>query len=93
MTDKTVTFGVRVPIETKKKLTGVFTRKALENITRQIDSGEITVSDDGIDVPEISCDTCPYMNDLNLDGLYEVSKFKNIDPQKALDRCVQVLWR
>lgn len=91
MTDKTVTFSVRVPKEIKDDLT-FLNRKTLENISRQIKSGEIRVSDNGVEVLGTSCDGCPYLG-VNLDKLYEVCEMKNLDPQKALDRCVQMLWR
>ena len=39
------------------------------------------------------CENCPYMNDLNMSGFDEVCEFKHIDRQKALDRCVQMLWQ
>lgn len=39
------------------------------------------------------CDNCPYVNDLNMEAFDEVCEFKGIDRQKALDRCVQMLWR
>lgn len=39
------------------------------------------------------CDNCPYMNDLNMSGFDEVCEFKGIDRQKALDKCVQMIWR
>jgi len=40
-----------------------------------------------------TCEDCPYMNDLNMDGFNEVCEYKGIDKQKALDKCVQMLWR
>ena len=39
------------------------------------------------------CENCPYMSDLNMSGFDEVCEFKGIDRQKALDKCVQMLWR
>lgn len=40
------------------------------------------------------CDNCPYMeNSLNMSAFDEVCEFKGIDRQKALDKCVQMLWR
>jgi len=40
-----------------------------------------------------TCENCPYMDDLNMDGFNEVCEYKGIDRQKALDKCVQMLWR
>ena len=40
-----------------------------------------------------TCDECPYMNDLNMSGFDEVCEYKRLDRQKALDKCVQMLWR
>lgn len=40
-----------------------------------------------------NCDECPYMSDLNMDGFDEVCEYKGLDRQKALDKCVQMLWR
>lgn len=33
------------------------------------------------------------VSDLKLDGLYEVCHEKNIEPQKAIDKAVQMLWK
>lgn len=44
-------------------------------------------------VNTLDCDNCPYVNDLNMEAFDEVCEFKGIDRQKALDRCVQMLWR
>jgi len=39
------------------------------------------------------CENCPYMNDLNMSGFDEVCEFKRLDRQKALDKCVGMLWK
>ena len=44
-------------------------------------------------VNTLDCDNCPYVNDLNMEAFDEVCEFKGIDRQKALDKCVQMLWR
>lgn len=103
MTEKTATFGLRLPNETKEKLTGKMTRMCLESMVRQIDEGEIELTEDGVKylgsvntkVESVNtCDGCPYIeNALDTSKLDEVCEFKGLDRQKALDRCVQVLWR
>lgn len=39
------------------------------------------------------CDNCPYVTDLDMSKFDEVCDYKGIDRQKALDKCVQMLWR
>lgn len=39
------------------------------------------------------CEGCPYIDDLDLSKFNEVCEFKGIDRQKAIDKCVQMLWR
>ena len=39
------------------------------------------------------CENCPYINDLNMSGFDEVCEFKRLDRQKALDKCVGMLWK
>lgn len=126
MTEKTKTLGIRINSEDKDRLAQYITRKSLESILRQIDEGEIEITEKGVKmlkntsvntteqsvnttIERISenqisetfenvgvntdCDNCPYMNDLNMSGFDEVCEVKNIDRQKALDKCVQMLWR
>lgn len=50
-----------------------------------IQCGTIQIEKDEIVLPD--------EEGLTLDSLYEVCHEKNIDPQKALDKCVQMLWR
>ena len=45
------------------------------------------------DVNTPNCDECPYVNTLNMSAFDEVCEYKGIDRQKALDKCVQMLWR
>lgn len=126
MTEKTKTLGIRINSEDKDRLAQYITRKSLESILRQIDEGEIEITDRGVKMLKnasvntieqsvnttiertsenqfsktfensgvnTDCNNCPYMSDLNMSGFDEVCEFKNIDRQKALDRCVQMLWR
>ena len=77
MTDKTKVLSVRVPVEVYEKLKDIDLRQRLTDIAND-------VSD---------CDGCPYLDDLDMGKFNEVCEFKNIDRQKALDRCVSMLWR
>lgn len=77
MTDKTKVITVRVPTEVYEKLRNSNLRQRLTDIAN--------------DVSE--CDECPYMDDLDLEKFNEVCEFKGLDRQKALDRCVSMLWR
>ena len=125
MTEKTKTLGIRINSGDKDRLAKYITRKSLESILRQIDRGEIEITENGVKIPQKSsvntteqsvnttierilekeksetpinasvntdCENCPYMNDLNMSGFDEVCDFKHIDRQKALDKCVQMLW-
>ena len=100
MTEKTASFSVRVPIEVKKILSREMTRKCFEGIARQIERGEVQLSGEGVasvnttsESVNTDCDNCPYMDDLDMSKFNEVCEFKGLDRQKALDRCVQMLWR
>jgi len=86
MTDKTMVMSARIPLKTKLALSDVDLRKLLENIAELRECGAIEVVNNEIVLPEIE-------NGLNMDGFYEVCHEKNIEPQKALDKCVQMLWR
>ena len=50
MTDKTKTLGIRINSEDKDKLSKYITRKSLESILRQIDSGEIEITENGVKI-------------------------------------------
>jgi len=126
MTDKTKSFSIRVNTRDKEVLSKYLTRKSVESLLRQIEDGEIEITDEGVKIignnsvnttsksvnttierisenkesenPVIEgvntdCENCPYMSDLNMNGFDEVCEFKGIDRQKALDKCVQMLWR
>ena len=77
MTDKTKVIAVRVPTEVYEKLRNNNLRQRLTDIANG-------VSD---------CEGCPYIDDLDLGKFNEVCEFKDLDRQKALDRCVSMLWR
>lgn len=51
-----------------------------------IQCGAIKIEKDEIILPDES-------DGVNLERLYEVCHEKNIDPQKALDTCIQRIWR
>ena len=78
MTDRTDIFSLRVPVEVKFQLSGYLTRECLEGIARQIENGEIELSERGVSNPlwERFCDRC---HDLN------------VDPSKAMDKCLQMM--
>lgn len=82
--------SLRVP--ERVKFDGISVSTLITNLYDEIQRGGIEVLGDRIVIPENTCDGCPYLG-VNLDKLYEVCEIKNLDPQKALDRCVQMLWR
>ena len=44
-------------------------------------------------VNTVDCENCEFaFNALDMSGFDEVCDFKGIDRQKALDKCVQMLW-
>lgn len=61
--------------------------KLITNIHDLEKCGAIEIVDNTIVLPEIE------ESELSMDEFYEVCHMKNIDPQKALDKCVQMLWR
>ena len=107
MTEKTGIYSARVPREVIEELGGIDKRKAIETLTRWLREGDISekggqiVINGGVDTEPKSvdtsvndCDGCPYMeNDLDMSKFDEVCEFKGLDRQKALDKCVQMLWR
>ena len=78
--------GFKVPVS--KVLTSVYT---------MYNEGKIGLDENGIvlkGIPLNECDGCPYMeNALDMSKFDEVCEFKGLDRQKALDKCVQMLWR
>ena len=109
MTEATKTLSIRLETKDKEELAKYITRASLEHILRQIKAGKIAITAKGVEfigVDTISesvntkdesvhtgCDNCPYINDLNMSGFDEVCDAKGLDRQKALDKCVQMLWR
>ena len=105
LTDKSKVLTVRVPNEVAEQLEGVNKREILESLVKLRADGRIEVENNQIVVPEgvytenesvytNDCDGCPYMeNALDMSKFDEVCEFKGLDRQKALDRCVQMLWR
>ena len=109
MTEATKTLGIRLSVEDKAELSKYLNRESAEAILRQIKRGEIELTQKGVmfttvntDLKSVNteegsvntdCDNCPYMNDLNMAAFEEVCEYKGLDRQKALDKCVQMLWR
>ena len=101
MTENTKTLSIRLEIKDKEELAKYLNRESAESLLRQIRRGEITLTRKGIEFSGVdtvsegvnTCEDCPYMTDLNMSGFDEVCEYKGIDRQKALDKCVQMLWR
>lgn len=96
MTEKTATLSIRLKKEDKEKIAKRLTRRGIESIIAQIERGEIEITDEGVSVNTIGdyCKGCEYMeNALDMSKFNEVCEFKGLDRQKALDKCVQMLWR
>lgn len=103
MTENTKTLSIRLSNEDKAELQKYLNRESAEAILRQIKRGEITLTRKGVAIERVNtisesvntpnCDECPYMNDLNMTAFDEVCEYKGLDRQKALDKCVQMLWR
>jgi hypothetical protein len=93
MTDKTGIYSARVPKEVIEGLKGLDRRQAIEGLARLLSNGSVVVRNGRLEV-EANCNGCPYVeNDLNMDKFDEVCGIKGIDRQKALDMCVQMMWR
>lgn len=101
MTENTKTLSIRLEIKDREELGKYLNRESAEAILKQIRKKEIVLTKKGVEfigVDTISesvntCEDCPYMNDLNMSGFEEVCDYKGIDRQKALDKCVAMLWR
>lgn len=159
MTDKTKPLSIRLNADDREKLAKIITRRSLESILRQIDSGEVEITENGINIGvntsqegvnttsertsenrfsetlensgvntnerlyikvyadsepqekaeklyqiceedeliEVCKELAAYcdveISNLKLSGFEEVCDFKHIDQQKALDKCVQMLWK
>ena len=56
------------------------------------DSKSVNTHEKSVNTPD--CENCEFaFNALDMTGFDEVCEFKGIDRQKALDKCVQMLWR
>ena len=103
MTDSTKVLGIRLERRDKEELQKYLTRECVESMLKQMRRGEIALSPKGVEfmrvntvsenVNTLNCEECPYVNSLNMSAFEEVCEYKGIDKQKALDRCVQMLWR
>ena len=102
MTENTKTLSIRLNNEDKEKIQKYLTRGNVEAMLRQIKRGEIDITSKGVVFKGVNtksesvntdCDNCPYVSDLNMESFDEVCEYKGLDRQKALDRCVQMLWR
>jgi hypothetical protein len=103
VTENTKVLGIRLEIKDKEELSKYLDRESAESLLRQIRRGEIELTRKGVVIKRVNtvsesvntdkCEECPYVNDLNMENFDEVCEYKGIDRQKALDRCVQMLWR
>lgn len=106
MTENTKTLSIRLENRDKEELQKHLNRENAEAILKQIRRGDIAITKKGVEFMRVNttsesvntsvntdCDNCPYMNDLNMAAFDEVCEYKGIDRQKALDKCVQMLWR
>ena len=103
MTEQTKVLGIRLNAEDKDEIGKYINRESVESMFRQLKRGEIAITRKGVEFMRVNtisesvntqnCDECPYMDDLNMSGFNEVCEYKGLDRQKALDKCVQMLWR
>lgn len=103
MTEMTKVLGIRLSTKDKEELSKYLNRESAEAILRQIKRREIAITRKGVEIERVNtisesvntpnCDECPYMNDLDMTEFDNICKLKGIDRQKALDKCVQMLWR
>ena len=104
MTENTKVLGIRLSVQDKERLSKHLTRECVEGMLRQMDRGEIVLTSRGVEIKRVNtisesvntpdCENCEYVfNALDMSGFDEVCEFKGIDRQKALDKCVQMLWR
>lgn len=103
MTENTKVLGIRLNTEDKAVLSKYLNRESAEAILRQIKRGEITITPKGVVIERVNsisesvntsnCEDCPYVTDLEMHNFDEVCEYKGLDRQKALDKCVQMLWR
>lgn len=70
----------------------VITRKGVEFNGVNNKSGSVNTNDKSVNTPD--CENCEFaFNALDMSGFDEVCEYKGLDRQKALDKCVQMLWR
>lgn len=102
MTENTKVLSIRLENKEKEELGKYLNRESAEALLRQIKRGEITLTRKGVVIEGVNttsesvntCEDCPYIkNDLNMEKFDEVCEYKGIDRQKALDKCVSMLWR
>lgn len=102
MTELTKTLSIRLENKDKEELQKYLNRESAEALLRQIKRGEIDLTLKGIEFKRVNtisesvntdCENCPFANDLNMESFDEVCEYKGLDRQKALDKCVQMLWR
>ena len=101
MTEQTKVLGIRLDSTEKDEIAKYINRESVESMFRQIKRGEINITRKGVEIMRVNtfpesvntCDNCPYINDLDMSSFEEVCDYKGIDRQKALDKCVQMLWR
>ena len=102
MTEMTKVLSIRLESDDKEYVSRHLNRENVEGIIKQLKRGEIAISRKGVEFlgaitksesVYTDCENCPYINDLDMSKFDEVCDFKGIDRQKALDRCVQMLWR
>ena len=101
MTENTKTLSIRLSNEDKDALAKYLNRESAEALLRQIKRGEIDLTLKGVVTKGVNtktesvntCEECPYANDLNMSAFDEVCECRGLDRQKALDKCVQMLWR
>ena len=60
--------------------------KFVTNLYDMVQCGAIEIVDNELVMPERA-------EEIDLDSFYEVCRARNIDPQKGIDRCVQMMWR
>lgn len=103
MTENTKVLSIRLENRDKEELGKYLNRESAEALLRQIKRGEIELNRKGVVIERVNtksesvntsnCEECPYAKDLNMEGFEEVCEYKGLDRQKALDKCVQMLWR
>lgn len=103
MTEATKVLGIRLENKDKEELQKYLNRESAEALLRQIKRGEITLTRKGVVIERVNmdfegvnnlkCETCPLVNNLNMEAFDEVCEFKGLDRQEALNKCVMMLWR